>query len=150
MEDKISIAIVALLLAILLLVLAFSMNENDDVGNRTDLTLFSGSPASLQDVVREIKTESFYRGYDNETLAWMESLGNKKVFEGEGIIVIMDSHDAREIPPIVMADADLYYLIDCNVLENRSLGSIDHPTDVLLVKNVVCTGNKTVEIEGGS
>lgn len=98
----------------------------------------------------KLKQNHFTGGYDNETLAWMESLGNKKVFEGDGMILIMNSYDAEKIPPIVMADTDLYYLIDCNVLENRSLGNIDHPTDVLLVKNVVCTGNITVDIMGGS
>ena len=150
MKDKSSIAIVILLLAVLALVLAFSLYPTGDIGNRTDLTVFAGGPFSLNDVIHEIKNESIYKGYDNETLAWMESLGNKKVFEGDGIIVIMNSHDARKIPSVVMADADLYYLIDCNVVENRSLGNIEHPTDVLLVNNVDCVGNKTVDIVGGS
>ena len=127
---------VAFLLIILSLALVTVYDETINPGERTTLTVYSEGPRSLSDLVNEIKTEDYYKGYDNETLAWLESLGNKKIFYGEDYIVVMNGNDAKKLPSVYVTDVILYEHFECNVLEKRSLGNIEYPRDVLLVKNV--------------
>lgn len=148
MENKGIIALVIFLLAILALVIVYSVSDADDSGNRTDLTVSSEGPIPLDAIVEDVKTEDYYRGYDNETLAWMESLGDKKVFVADDAFVVMSGIDASRIPSVYVCDAYIDEFIECSVLENRSLGDIEYHMDVLLVKNVNYLGQETHYLVG--
>ena len=69
MKNKGIIALVILLLAILALVFAYSFGEIDDSANKTSITVSSEGPIALSDVIDDIKTGSYYDGYDNETIS---------------------------------------------------------------------------------
>ena len=148
MKNKGIIALVILLLAILALVFAYSFGEIDDSANKTSITVSSEGPIALSDVIDDIKTSSYYDGYDNETVAWMESLGDKQVFAAEDAFVVMDSWDARKIPSQYVCDAYIDEFIDCNVLENHSIGDVEYPRDVLLVNNVEYLGQEIHYLQG--
>ena len=78
MNNKSIFAIVIVLLAILALALVYSYSETDD-STKTTITVSSEGPFPLSELIDDIKTADYYKGYDNETVAWMESLGNKQV-----------------------------------------------------------------------
>ena len=147
MNNKSIIAIVILLLAILSLVFVYSFSESDD-SPKTDLTVYSEGPIPLSDIIQDIKTADYYNGYDNETLAWMESLGDKQVFAGNGTLVVMDSWDAKKIPSEYVCDVYIEEFIECHVLENHSIGDVKYPKDVLLVKDVDYLGQEVHDLQG--
>lgn len=148
MKNKGIIALVILLLAILALVFAYSFGEIDDSANKTSITVSSEGPIALSDIINDIKTGSYYEGYDNETVSWMESLGNKQVFVADEAFVVMDSWDARKIPSQYVCDAYIDEFIECNVLENHSIGDVEYPRDVLLVNNVEYLGQEIHYLQG--
>lgn len=147
MDNKGIIALVILLLAILSLVLVYSFSETDD-STKTAITVSSEGPVPLSGIIEDIKTADYYEGYDNETVAWMESLGNKQVFFADDAIVVMDSWDARKIPSQYVCDAYIDEFIECKVLENHSIGEVESPRDVLLVKNVDYLGQEIHYLQG--
>ena len=147
MKNKIIITMVILLLAILSLVLVYSFSEGDDF-SKTSLTVYSEGPIPLSDIIQDIKTADYYKGYDNETVAWMESLGDKQVFVGNGTIVVMDSWDAKKIPSEYVCDVYIEDFIECHVLENHSIGNVKYPKDVLLVKDVDYLGQEVHDLQG--
>ena len=147
MMNKSIIAVVILLLAILSLVFVYSFSESDD-SPKTDLTVYSEGPIPLSDIIQDIKTADYYKGYDNETLAWMESLGDKQVFAGNGTFVVMDSWDAKKIPSEYVCDVYIEEFIECHVLENHSIGDVKYPKDVLLVKDVDYLGQEVHDLQG--
>ncbi len=147
MMNKSIIAVVILLLAILSLVFVYSFSESDD-SPKTDLTVYSEGPIPLSDIIQDIKTADYYKGYDNETLAWMESLGDKQVFSGNGTFVVMDSWDAKKIPSQYVCDVYIEEFIECHVLENHSIGDVKYPKDVLLVKDVDYLGQEVHDLQG--
>ncbi len=147
MMNKSIIAVVILLLAILSLVFVYSFSESDD-SPKTDLTVYSEGPIPLSDIIQDIKTADYYKGYDNETLAWMESLGDKQVFAGNGTFVVMDSWDAKKIPSEYVCDVYIEEFIECHVIENHSIGNVKYPKDVLLVKDVDYLGQEVHDLQG--
>ncbi len=147
MNNKSIIAIVILLLAILSLVFVYSFNEADD-SNKTAITVSSEGPIPLSEIIDDIKTADYYKGYDNETVAWMESLGNKKVFVAPDAFVVMNSWDARKIPTQYICDAYIDEFIECRVLENHTIGDVKYPKDVLLVKDVDYLGQEMHDLQG--
>ena len=96
----------------------------------------SEGPVELSKIILDIKNNEFYRGYDNETVRWMESLGDKYVWFASDELVIMDKWDADKIPTQYVCDAYFNEIFSCNVLEKHSLGGIKYPKDVLLVNDV--------------
>lgn len=72
----------------------------------------------------------------------MESLEDKKVFFSNHSFVIMSGEDARKIPSQYVTDAYIEEFIECNIVENRSLGNVSYSRDVLLVDNVNYLGEK--------
>lgn len=100
------------------------------------LNVSSEGPMELSEIIQDIKTGDYYKGYDNETVKWMESLGNKYVFSSEDAFVVMDKWDADKIPSIYACDVSLYEIFSCDILESRSLGNVKYPRDVLYVRNV--------------
>lgn len=135
MDKKIIVLLVIAAIAILGLLVSIENDSLDD-GNKTTLNVSSEGPIELETIIEDIKTKEYYQGYDNETVKWMESLGNKYVFVSEDKIVIMNKRDAEKIPSIYACDVILTEIFDCNVVEEHSLGSGDNFKDVLLVKNV--------------
>ena len=148
MKSKGVIAIVILLLTVLSLVFVYSIDEKSDLGNMTELEVSSEGPIPLSEIINDVKTAEYYDGHDNETLAWMESLGNKQVFSGDGILVVMDSSDAGKLRSEYVCDAYITESMECKVLENHSLGDIKYPRDVLLVKDVKYLGEEIHYLQG--
>lgn len=112
-----------------------SSTLNASIKDQT-LNVSSEGPVELSELIHEIKTENYFRGYDNETVKWMESLGDKYVFFSEDKYVIMDKDDADRIPSVYACDVIFYEIFSCDVFESHSLGDIEYPHDVLYVKNV--------------
>ena len=143
--------IIIVLVIILVLIAVYQVNESP--GNNSDsmieLNVSSEGPFQLSDLINDIENASYYEGYDNDTLAWMKSLGNKSVFSGDGIFVIMSSEDASKIPSVYATDVFIYEIFECNVVETHSLGDVEYPKDVLLVENVNYLREDIEDMPGG-
>ena len=136
MNDKTIILIVIVLAAILGIVVLYAGDNPIAEGNQTTLNVSSEGPMELSKVIHEIKNNEYFKGYDNDTLRWMESLGDKYVWFSSDEMVIMDKWDSDKIPTQYVCDAYFNEIFSCNVLEKHSLGDIEYPKDVLLVNNV--------------
>lgn len=143
-----SFAVIIIVLVVILgaVLLHAGDNSSEDV-NKTTLNVSSEGPMELSKVIEDIKTQDCYKGYDNETVQWMESLANKYVWFSSEEIVIMDKWDSDKIPSQYVCDASFYEVFSCNVLEKRPLGDVLYPKDVLLVKNVEYIGENVVYYE---
>ncbi|MDO5859479.1 hypothetical protein [Methanobrevibacter sp.] len=143
MKKKTAIAFVILLLAILSLVSVYStdVNSTDDI-NKTSLNVSSEGPKDLGAIIQDIKTLDCYKGYDNDTLKWMESLSSRYVFLSNGSFVVMSKEDASQLESIYVTDAYIDEFIDCKIIENRSLGDVKYPRDILLVEDVKYMGQE--------
>ena len=133
---KLTIAIVIALAALFVLFVAY-IDDNPDINNSGETMSFNVSSGSseLSAVINNIKTLPYYKGYDTETVKWMESLGSKRVFFGDDVIVIMDNFDAGKIPPDPgITDVYVYDHFSAKIIENHDLGN-EHPT-VYYVQNV--------------
>ena len=142
--NKSVIAIIVVLVAVLGIALLYVGDDSSNDGNRTTLNVSSEGPIELSKVINEIRTHEYYRGYDNETVQWMESLGNKYVWFSLDEIVIMDKWDSDKIPSQYVCDASFNEIFSCNIVEKHSLGDIKYQRDVLFVKNVEYIGEETV------
>ena len=111
------------------------------------LNVSSEGPLKLKQITEDIKTKAFYEGYDNNTLRWMESLGDKDVFVSTDEYVIMDKWDLKKIPTVFATDVRIDEFFECDIVENHSLGDGENLRDVLLVKNVSYIGNNTFYYE---
>ncbi len=137
MAKKGLILILVVLVASLVLVGAYSLTESPaGNGNVTKLEVSSEGPFNVSEIVEDIENSSYYEGYDNDTINWMKSLGDMYVFNGLQSFVIMDSKDASKLPSEFAIDVSIKNIFNCEVVEKRSLGDIEHPRDVYLVKNV--------------
>ena len=151
MEKKGIVLIISILVIILALVAFYHVNESpiNDSKDMAELNVSSEGPFPLSDLIEDIENRSYYEGYDNDTLEWMKSLGNKSVFSGDGIFVIMSPNDASKIPSVYATDVFIYEIFECNVLETHSLGDIKYPKEVLLVENVNYLGENIEDVPGG-
>ena len=109
--------------------------SNPSIKNVT-LNVSSEGPIELSKIIDDIKTADYYKGYDNETVKWMGSLGNKYVFVSEDAFVVMDKSDSDKIPSIYACDVIFNEIFSCDILENHTLGNVKYPKDVLYVENV--------------
>ena len=136
MNKKWTIPVVIVLAALFVLVVAY-IDDNPsalDSGETRSFNVSSG-PSNLSKAIETIKTSPYYKGYDAETVKWMESLGNKRIFFGDNAIVIMDSFDAGKIPQDPgITDVYVYDIFTAKVLESHNLGHT-YP-NVYHVKNV--------------
>lgn len=148
MARKGIILIVAVLVVVLALAATYFIYEapSDDNIHSATLDVYSEWPIELSDVIEDIETASYYEGYDNDTLNWMKSLGNKEVFSGNGTFVVMDANEADKIPSQYVTDVTIIEHIECDVLETHSLGDVDYPRDVMLVKNVKYLGEEIIDM----
>lgn len=142
--------IVITLMIILIMVFAYSLSEpsGDDSGNTT-LTVYTEGPIHLSDIIEDIENASYYEGYDNETLNWMKSLGDKEVFSGNGTFVVMSSADAGKLHSVYATDVIITQDFKCKILEKRSLGNAKYPREVLLVEDVEFLSENIDDIPGG-
>ena len=119
---KWTIPIVILLVAILALV-ALNINGEpiDESGKTMTFNVTSGS-SNLSSFINTVKTSPYYNGYDTETVKWMESLGEKRVFFSNDSIVIMDSDEAGKIPADPgITDVYIHDIFTAKVIENHKL-----------------------------
>lgn len=135
MGKKTVIAILIVLIAVLALVVGYYVSESPNDENRETLTVSTGS-IPLIDIIEDVETGSYYEGYDNETLKWMKSLGDKSVFSGDGTFVVMSNYDASKLHSEFVTDVYITQDFRCTVLENHSLGNVTYPKDVILVEDV--------------
>ncbi|WP_296869826.1 hypothetical protein [uncultured Methanobrevibacter sp.] len=138
-NHMISIAIVFLILFGALAFLSTSPRDGDATNaiiHNATLNVSSEGPIELSKIIDDIKTADYYKGYDNETVKWMESLGNKYVFVSEDAFVVMDKSDSDKIPSIYACDVIFNEIFSCDILENHTLGNVKYPKDVLYVENV--------------
>lgn len=142
MNNRIIILIVMVLAAILGIVLLYAEENPTIIGNETIVNVSSEGPLELQKLVSEIKSHEYYKGYDNETVRWMESLGDKYVWSSQKEFLIMDKWDSDKIPSQYVCDAYFNEIFTCNVLEKHSLGQGENFKDVLLVNNVEYIGEE--------
>lgn len=135
MNKKLTAAIVIVLVALLAAIVVYIGDDSiAKSGERVSFNVSSGS-YGLSEVIKDIKTKPYYEGYDAETLKWMESLGTKQVYFGNGSIVIMNNLDGLKIPrPPDVTDADIYDHFSAEVIEKHSL--CDKYPNVYYVKNV--------------
>ena len=103
--NKSLIAIVIMLVAILGIVLLYAGDNSQGDGDVRTFNVSSEGPMELSKVIDEIRTHEYYEGYDNGTVKWMESLGNKYVWFSSDAIVIMDKWDSDKIPSQYVCDA---------------------------------------------
>lgn len=143
MIKKLVAAIVIVLLAILAVTFVAYSNENSP--DLEVLTVSSGS-YGLNLLIDDVENSSD-DSYDNETLEWMKSLGDKTVFTGDGIIVIMNSYDAEKLNQDFVTDVDIEQYFECRIIENHSLGNTEYPKDVLLVDRVTKLGENITYFE---
>lgn len=148
MKSKSIIVIAILLLAVLSLAFVCASDNANNSGNKTQLNVSSEGPLELSAIINDIKTGSYYKGYDNETVKWMESLGHKKVFVSDDAFVVMSSEDASKLQTEYLNDAYIVEFIECTVLENHTLGDVKYPKDVLLVKDVRYLGKEIHYLQG--
>lgn len=140
--NKSIVAIIVVLVAILGIALLHANDGSPVDGDRITLNVSSEGPMELSKVISEIRTHDYYEGYDNGTVKWMESLGNKYVWFASDEIVIMDKWDSDKIPSQYVCDASFNEIFSCNVIEKHPLGDVKYPRDVLLVKNVEYIGEE--------
>ena len=143
MNKSLALIIIVLVVVLGITLLYVGENSSEDL-NETTLNVSSEGPMELSKVVDEIRNHDYYKGYDNETLRWMESLGNKYVWFSSEEIVIMDKWDSDKIPSQYVCDALFYEVFSCKVLEKHPLGDVKYPRDVLLVKDVEYIGEDIV------
>lgn len=148
MGKKSVVAIIAVFIVILVLVVIYYVDESpsNEYSRNVELEVYSEGPIELSRIIEDIETNSYYDGYDNETLNWMKSLGNKSVFSGNGTVVIMDNFDADKIPSVYATDVIIIERFRCDMMERYSLGNGEYPKDVLLVKNVEYLGEEIIDL----
>lgn len=145
MNKKWTISIVIVLAALFVLFVAYIDDNPDVLNNSGEIKSFnvSAGSSSLPKSIEYIKTSPNYDGYNAETVKWMESLGEKRVFFGEDGIVIMDIYEANKIPPEPgITDVYIYDHFTASIVESHDLGQ-KYPT-VYYVKNVKFTNQEIV------
>ena len=135
MGKKTIILILIVLIAALALVVGYYVSDSPNDENRETLSVSTGS-IPLSDIIKDVETGSYYEGYDNETLKWMKSLGDKSVFSGDGTFVVMSPYDASKLHSEFVTDVYITQDFRCTVLETHSLGNVTYPKDVILVEDV--------------
>lgn len=147
MSKKFIISVVAVLVAILVLFALYSIEEAPtEVLKSEELDVYSGSPIELSDIIEDVETGPYYEGYDNDTLNWMKSLGEKYVLSGNGTFVVMDFNDVNKLPNEDVTDVVIINHIKCDILESHSLGDVKYPKEVILVKNVEYLDQEIIDL----
>ena len=133
MKNKILIAILILILIVCGLYVFYLIDEEPSQSilssDRVTLTVASEGPFDVDRFCKEVRTHPYYEGYDDETVSWLENYTNCQILTSSDAFVVIDKAEIRKIP-ILNANETF----ECNIVENRSLGS--GFKDVLVVKNI--------------
>ena len=145
MDKKWFILIIILLVA--LSVMIYLNNNSSQVIDKSceklSFNVSSGSSV-LSRFVNDTKTKPDYVGYDRDTVKWMESLGDKRVFFGNESVIIMDIGDAEKIPDSLgITDVDIYNHFNADVAENHRL--CDKIPTVYYVENVSFVNQEIID-----
>lgn len=146
MDKKWFIFIIILLVALSALIY-LNINDSSQVidksGERLSFNVSAGS-SMLSRFVNDTKTRQGYEGCDGDTVKWMESLGDKRVFFGNGSVIIMDIGDAEKIPDSLgITDVDIYNHFNADVAENHML--CDKIPTVYYVENVSFVNQEIID-----
>ena len=137
MNNNWTIPIIIILAALFVLLVAYA-DDNPTAVDTTGKTMHfnvSSGPSELGKLIDNIKTKPYYEGYNTQTVEWMESLGNKKVFFENNSVVIMNTIDAGKIPQDPgITDVYIYNYFTAEVVESHDLCD-KYPT-VYYVQNV--------------
>lgn len=128
----------------------YSQTNSSVIESNVTLNVTFKDPVSVSGLANEIKTQDYYKGYDEATLKWISSLNGKCAFFGDDYIVIMDKADANKIPSPGdrgVTDVQYYEIFSCDILANESLGNATGSDNVLLVDNVTYIGQDKVYYE---
>lgn len=138
MKNKILIAILILILIVCGLYVFYLIDEEPSQSilssDRVTLTVASEGPFDVDRFCKEVRTHPYYEGYDNETVNWLENYGNCQILTSSDAFVVIDKAEIRKIPILNANDVFVNETFECNIVENRSLGS--GFKDVLVVKNI--------------
>ena len=137
MKNKLTIPIIIILAALFVLLVAYADENPTAFDTNGEVRTFNVSSGYLElsKVIENIKTKPYYEGYNTQTVEWMESLGNKKVFFENNSIVIMNTFDAGKIPQDPgITDVYIYNYFTAKVVENHDL--CDRYHTVYYVQNV--------------
>lgn len=132
----IGILLVLLLFFAVFLGLVLSYEINEKSMSKKTFTVYTEGPIALSDMINSIRTYSYYDGYDNETLEWMESLGSKSVFTYSNSIFIMSPYDANKLDSVYVTDGFMTEDFSCNVKEKHILLDNENRTYVYYVDDV--------------
>ena len=145
MDKKWFILIIILLVALSVMIY---LNNNsspviDKSGEKLSFNVSSGSSV-LSRFVNDTKTKPDYVGYDRDTVKWMESLGDKRVFFGNESVIIMDIGNAEKIPDDHdITDVFVFDHFKADVVENHRL--CDKIPEVYYVENVTFLNQEIVD-----
>ena len=145
MDKKWFILIIILLVALSVMIY---LNNNssqviDKSGEKLSFNVSSGSSV-LTRFVNDTKTKPDYVGYDRDTVKWMESLGDKRVFFGNESVIIMDIGNAEKIPDDHdITDVFVFDHFKADVVENHRL--CDKIPEVYYVENVTFLNQEIVD-----
>lgn len=145
MNNKITLSIIAILVALFVLIMAYIGDNPDAIDRSGEKMSFNVSAGywDMDNFINSTQTLPYYKDCDADTIKWMESLGDKKVLTGADAIVVMSPHEAEKIPEDPgITDAFVYNHFKAKVIETRSLGK-DYPT-VYYVENVDFTDQEII------
>lgn len=115
----------------------------DKSGEKLSFNVSSGS-SLLSRFVNDTKTKPDYVGYDKNTVKWMESLGDKRVFFGNESVIIMDIANAEKIPDNHdITDVFVFDHFTADVVENHRL--CDKIPEAYYVENVTFLNREIVD-----
>lgn len=145
MNNKITLSIIVILVALFVLLMAYIGDNPDAIDRSGEKMSFNVSAGywDMDNFINSTQTLPYYKDCDADTIKWMESLGDKKVLTGADAIVVMSPHEAGKIPDEPgITDAFVYNHFKAKVIETRSLGK-DYPT-VYHVENVDFTDQEII------
>lgn len=102
--------------------------------DRVTLTVASEGPFDVDRFCQDVRTNPYYKGYDNGTVEWLENYKDCQILTSSDAFVVIDKAEIGKIPILNANDVFINETFECNIVENRSLG--DEFKDVLIVKNI--------------
>ena len=145
MDKKWFILIIILLVALSVMIY-LNNNSSQVIDKSVEKLSFNVSSGSsvLSRFVNDTKTKPDYVGYDRDTVKWMESLGDKRVFFGNESVIIMDIGNAEKIPDDHdITDVFVFDHFKADVVENHRL--CDKIPEVYYVENVTFLNQEIVD-----
>ena len=136
------IVIIIVILSCIFLGYTFSEHSSD----KTTIEVYDDGYVNMSVFVNEIKTHDYFRGYDNDTLTWLESIDDDYiVLSSNESYYIMSPEDANMIPFEFATDVSIQDTLECEIIDQKSLGSTIR--DVCLVKNVEFISKKVTSLD---